>query len=64
MAEMDYTNKTKEEILNEFLQLQQSYKSVREQNEKDLGLLKQAELEVTKNEEKFRKIQKSLFDKF
>ena len=52
---MDYTNKTKEEILNEFFQLQQSYKSFREQNEKDLILLKQAELEVTKSEEKFRK---------
>ena len=52
---MDYTNKTKEEILNEFFQLQQSYKSFREQNEKDLSLLKQAELEVTKSEEKFRK---------
>ncbi len=52
---MDYTNKTKEEILNEFFQLQQSYKSFREQNEKNLILLKQAELEVTKSEEKFRK---------
>lgn len=55
MAEIDYTNKTKEEILNEFFQLQRSYKSFREQNEKDLSLLKQAELEVTKSEEKFRK---------
>ncbi|MEI8226446.1 MAG: PAS domain-containing protein, partial [Bacteroidota bacterium] len=52
---MDYTEKTKEELINELLNLQKSYDSVREQFDNKITLLKLAEERVGKSEEKFKK---------
>jgi PAS domain S-box-containing protein len=52
---MDYTEKSKEELINELLILKKSYDAVREQFENEITLLKLAEERAGKSEEKFKK---------
>jgi len=52
---MDYSDKTKEDLLKELLDLQQSYDAFKEQYNKEISILKLTEEKVSKSEEKFRK---------
>jgi PAS domain S-box-containing protein len=52
---MDYTEKTREELIKELLEFKQSTDSVKEQYEKEISTLRMAWEKVSKSEEKFRK---------
>jgi PAS domain S-box-containing protein len=52
---MNYADKTKEELVKELLELQQSSNALKEQYDNEISLLKLASEKVIKSEEKFRK---------
>jgi PAS domain S-box-containing protein len=52
---MNYSDRTKEELISELLALKQSYNADKGKYDKEISLLKQAEERVNKSEEKFRK---------
>ena len=52
---MNYHKKSKEELIEEINQLRTSYEALKEYYEKDTLLLKEAEKQIYKSEEKFRK---------
>jgi PAS domain S-box-containing protein len=54
-GKMDYSDRSKEEILVELLELQKSFNSFRIEHDNDISRLRQAEAELSKSEEKFRK---------
>lgn len=53
---MEYSDKTREELLKELLDLHHSNNALRNQYEADIDLLKLAETKAGKSEEKFRKV--------
>jgi PAS domain S-box-containing protein len=53
---MDYSDKTREELIKELLDLHHSNNALRKQYEADIDLLKLAETKAGKSEEKFRKV--------
>ena len=53
---MEYTDKTKEELTQELLELYQSYYAIREQYDKEISLLRLDMEKISKSEENIRKI--------
>jgi PAS domain S-box-containing protein len=53
---MDYSDKTREELIKELLDLHRSNNALRKQYEADIDLIKLAETKAWKSEEKFRKV--------
>ena len=52
---MNLENKTKEELVNKLLELQQSFKALSDKYNSDISFLKLSGQEIGKNEELFRK---------
>jgi PAS domain S-box-containing protein len=52
---MDYDKMSKEEIIGEFCELNKAYEALKEYYERDIILLNDAEKQIVKSEEKFRK---------
>jgi PAS domain S-box-containing protein len=52
---MDYDKMSKEELISEFRELSKAYEALREYYERDIILLNNAEKQIFKSEEKFRK---------
>jgi PAS domain S-box-containing protein len=52
---MNYTDKTKEELINDFVELNKSYNALRKKYDDETSLLKLSNSEIKKSEEIFRK---------